>query len=208
MTEARGDTKKTKWSQLTIRIPEILHKKLKKGAAKEGTSLNHYCTYLLSKGVGMQAILKDARRFEGKGTPVKIVLRVPASLLKELREWAEKSDLPANTLCIYLFAYFLAGAGVGESDTKDNLIPRRGITTKSWTYKQISEATQKTINLLIEKAAHESGKEAQLFRNWAYGVFLMWEFLTCNWREEGDEKRMEKLLGIEKVDEKDTKEDR
>ena len=38
--------------QFKIRIPKTLHKCLVESANKEGVSMNQYCLYLLSKGVG------------------------------------------------------------------------------------------------------------------------------------------------------------
>ena len=39
--------------QFKLRIPKSLHKKLVAQALEEGVSMNHYCVYLLSKGVGI-----------------------------------------------------------------------------------------------------------------------------------------------------------
>jgi predicted RNase H-like HicB family nuclease len=38
------------FGQFKLRLPKSLHKKLVYGAKSEGTSVNQYCVYLLSKG--------------------------------------------------------------------------------------------------------------------------------------------------------------
>jgi len=39
--------------QFKLRIPKTLHKSLVEASNKEGVSMNQYCMYLLSKGLGM-----------------------------------------------------------------------------------------------------------------------------------------------------------
>lgn len=63
---------------------------------------------------------------------------------------------------------------------------------KSWTYAEITEETITKIEQLKQQANTKAGNKAHL-KEWAYGVYLGWYFLTYGWQEEGDKERMEQL---------------
>lgn len=48
----KENERKQKRQVLILRLPRALHATLKEHAAAEGVSLNQYCLYLLSRGVG------------------------------------------------------------------------------------------------------------------------------------------------------------
>lgn len=64
---------------------------------------------------------------------------------------------------------------------------------KSWSYAQITDQAKSQISSLMAEAEDRPDEEAQHLRQWAYGVYLMWERLTCGWREIGDDDRMRSL---------------
>lgn len=66
--------------------------------------------------------------------------------------------------------------------------------TKTWDYPAVTKEAEKQITQLMTKSQQVSDpKEAAMLRNWAYGVFHLWDHLTLGWRNEGDGERMEAL---------------
>ena len=64
---------------------------------------------------------------------------------------------------------------------------------KSWSYATVTEHAERQICSLIAEADDRPEEEGQHLREWAYGVYLMWECLTCGWREAGDDDKMRSL---------------
>ena len=61
--------------RFVLRLPQSLHSGLIKAAAKEGTSLNQYCVYLLAKYASSQAVLSAFEKIDqnlSKTSPDKI----------------------------------------------------------------------------------------------------------------------------------------
>lgn len=65
---------------------------------------------------------------------------------------------------------------------------------KTWSYRQITDETERQIISLMEEAARRHREGGEPYRQWAYGVYLGWERLTCGWRTEGDDDRMKALM--------------
>lgn len=51
---------------------------------------------------------------------------------------------------------------------------------KSWSYAQITDQAKSQISSLMAEAEDRPDEEAQHLRQWAYGVYLMWERLTLH----------------------------
>jgi hypothetical protein len=67
------------------------------------------------------------------------------------------------------------------------------MSQKSWTYEEITQATEDKIARLLRLAAGKPSERAMIFKDWAYGAYLGWYHLTCGWQEEGDAERMEAI---------------
>jgi hypothetical protein len=68
---------------------------------------------------------------------------------------------------------------------------------KSWTYAEITLATERNIVRLMQAAAEkEDPTEARTLLSWAWGVFLGWTALTNGWQVDGDSARLEALIGV------------
>lgn len=64
---------------------------------------------------------------------------------------------------------------------------------KTWSYRQITDEAARQIIALMDDAAERHREDGDLYRQWAYGVYLGWERLTCGWRDVGDDDRMKAL---------------
>lgn len=65
---------------------------------------------------------------------------------------------------------------------------------RSWSYKQVTESTEKQIASLAESAKKRPDDESvRLYRAWAYGVYLGWNHLTMGWQKDGDDARLNAL---------------
>lgn len=60
----------------------------------------------------------------------------------------------------------------------------------NWTYEHITDKAVEQINRLMAGAEEREGEEARLFRQWAYGAYLLWDNLTIGWRNVGDGDRL------------------
>lgn len=63
---------------------------------------------------------------------------------------------------------------------------------RTWTYEEITAQTEVRIKGLMERAVGGDSGHA----DWAFGVFLAWDTLTCGWQEDGDAKRLEALTEV------------
>ena len=65
---------------------------------------------------------------------------------------------------------------------------------KTWSYKSITQKTEKEIRRLMESSRNaETERLRELCEDWAYGVFLGWRSLVLGWMNDGDEERLESL---------------
>ena len=64
---------------------------------------------------------------------------------------------------------------------------------KNWSYAEVTEHAKGQILSLMAEANDRPEEEAMHLQQWAYGVYLMWERLTCGWREIGDDDKMRSL---------------
>ena len=65
---------------------------------------------------------------------------------------------------------------------------------RSWSYKQVTESTEKQIVFLADSARKRPDAESiRLYRAWAYGVYLGWDRLTMGWQKDGDSARLNAL---------------
>ncbi len=68
---------------------------------------------------------------------------------------------------------------------------------KKWTYEEITTASKTKITQLMKQAAARLDKdEVCTWRQWAYGVYLMWDGLTAGCQKAGDNVRMMALTEI------------
>lgn len=63
-----------------------------------------------------------------------------------------------------------------------------------WDYKEITDCVEKEIKHLLGTAHEKSGEEAEFRRQWAYGVYLMWEMLTIENCDPLDDVRLQALV--------------
>jgi len=54
---------------------------------------------------------------------------------------------------------------------------------KTWNYKEITKKAEDEITSLMKGN----------YRDWAYGVFIGWKYLTMGWMNDGDVERLEEL---------------
>lgn len=64
---------------------------------------------------------------------------------------------------------------------------------KMWSYKAITEQTEREIRRLVEEDAKLDDFTVRLRKTWAWGVFMFWNNLTMGWQKEGDSERLEAL---------------
>lgn len=67
---------------------------------------------------------------------------------------------------------------------------------KNWSYKQVTESTEQQIASLAKSAAADGRGDAfsqQLYKGWAYGVYMGWNALTMGWQSPGDGERLEAM---------------
>jgi hypothetical protein len=63
-----------------------------------------------------------------------------------------------------------------------------------WNYKEITDCVEKEIKHLLDVAHGKTGDEAEFRRQWAYGVYLMWEMLTVGHCDPLDDVRLQALV--------------
>lgn len=64
---------------------------------------------------------------------------------------------------------------------------------KTWVYQQVTEKAERKINALISEATLRQAMqpfEAEIHRQWAYGVYLGWLDLTNGWQNKEDNDRL------------------
>jgi len=72
-------------------------------------------------------------------------------------------------------------------------------SSKKWSYKQITEHTEKTITFYMQQAVNlEEHSESRLYLAWATGVYNSWYSLTVGWQNDGDNDRLEALTNFSK----------
>jgi len=73
---------------------------------------------------------------------------------------------------------------------------------KSWSYAAVTKQAEDKIRSLLTSASQDNSnrsesdnkRRADLYRDWAYGVYLGWESLVSGWMDHPQDKdRMEKL---------------
>lgn len=68
-------------------------------------------------------------------------------------------------------------------------------SAKNWNYEQITDAARKRIGMFMAKAAEQTTEEnAKIFKQWAYGAYLMWLHLTVGFQEREDDERLQALI--------------
>lgn len=60
---------------------------------------------------------------------------------------------------------------------------------KSWTYTELTEATEREIKRQLVKA------DPEIERRWAFGAYMLWLGLTADVASQEDDKRLQALLG-------------
>lgn len=65
---------------------------------------------------------------------------------------------------------------------------------KTWSYQEITDATQRRIEMLLARAERRAGIEADWLRQQAYGTYALWDALTFGWQAEGDSERLRALV--------------
>lgn len=65
----------------------------------------------------------------------------------------------------------------------------------SWTYEQITSATEKRINELMRRALAEKDDPAirSLNRQWAYGAYILWSHITNGFQKPRDDQKIRSL---------------
>lgn len=78
---------------------------------------------------------------------------------------------------------------------------RRSDGMNTWDYAAITQAAEERITGLMDRArqtqANDKQLETRLLRQWAYGVYLLWDDLTIGWQNDGDDARMEALTDMD-----------
>lgn len=72
-----------------------------------------------------------------------------------------------------------------------------GRMMRTWTYEQVTEATQHRIRTLLQPRSGGTHEDAVRRRAWAWGAFIMWYQLTLGPQEEGDAEAMVRLANGE-----------
>lgn len=82
-----------------------------------------------------------------------------------------------------------------ETPTSDSISVLMSKTKieKNWSYAQVTAEAEKQITTLMKRAEGMPEAEAYMVRQWAFGVFVLWDNLTMGWRESGDGDRMRSL---------------
>ena len=67
--------------------------------------------------------------------------------------------------------------------------------TYARSYKQITQVAERRIKIFMRTAQGlpDGSREQQLYRDWAYGVYILWADLTQGWQKDGDDERLEAL---------------
>jgi hypothetical protein len=74
---------------------------------------------------------------------------------------------------------------------------------KSWSYKQLTEHTEKLIKQHMDDARNVPPRqnndefERWLFRSWGRGAFMAWDRLTTGWQKDFDYERLHALAEFE-----------
>ncbi|QWE98113.1 MULTISPECIES: hypothetical protein [unclassified Cupriavidus] len=68
---------------------------------------------------------------------------------------------------------------------------------KSWDYKEVTNEAEHRIQQLLEASRGKPAEEAERLRQFAHGVYVLWDGLTLGWRPSGldDGTRLLNLLG-------------
>ncbi|WP_312538053.1 hypothetical protein [Achromobacter mucicolens] len=86
---------------------------------------------------------------------------------------------------------------------QSNQTRNSGRIKKSWSYKQLTEATEARIrsdasflkrHLKELQDPRDAHRTVMQVSSWSHGAFLLWLCLTSGWQQEGDEKRLRELV--------------
>lgn len=75
---------------------------------------------------------------------------------------------------------------------RDFAVPGLTVSSKSWTYKQLTDSAEQRMIRLRERAI-ANPTSAHLMQQWAYGAYSFWAERTSGWQNEGDDRRLEAL---------------
>jgi hypothetical protein len=64
---------------------------------------------------------------------------------------------------------------------------------KQWSYKEVTDCTEREIKYLVSASRRRVGDDAEFLRQWAYGAYLMWEMLTMGHCDPLDDVRLQAL---------------
>lgn len=76
----------------------------------------------------------------------------------------------------------------------DNTQPDTG--KRLWTYEEITAHTEKAIKEYMKHARRNKRRHymADMYREWAYGIYINWHDLTCDCRQDADDERLYALV--------------
>jgi len=60
----------------------------------------------------------------------------------------------------------------------------------TWNYAQLTAEAERKITAWMTESRNRPFDEARLYRNWAYGAYLLWSSMTIRHQNEGDDARL------------------
>lgn len=67
------------------------------------------------------------------------------------------------------------------------------MSEQKWSYEEVTDSAKTLITTLLANAEGLSVEDRKLSKEWAYGVYLGWHYLTLEQQREGDAERMATL---------------